>query len=107
MAEAWEMIRHVAEVLGMIFLPVLGWMLITLTNHSKKIILLEERVNETITNKLTALERNFQELDEKVDKNHNLINKIDISVERIDLTLRDKDNKIDSILEVVKKLSEK
>ena len=107
MAEAWEMIRHVAEVLGMIFLPVLGWMLITLTNHSKKIILLEERVNETITNKLTALERNFQELDEKVDKNHNLINKIDMSVERIDLTLRDKDNKIDSILEVVKKLSEK
>ena len=107
MAEAWEMIRHVAEVLGMIFLPVLGWMLITLTNHSKKIILLEERVNETITNKLTALERNFQELDEKVDKNHNLINKIDMSVERIDLTLRDKDSKIDSILEVVKKLSEK
>ena len=107
MAEAWEMIRHVAEVLGMIFLPVLGWMLITLTNHSKKIILLEERVNETITNKLTALEKNFQELDEKVDKNHNLINKIDMSVERIDLTLRDKDSKIDSILEVVKKLSEK
>jgi hypothetical protein len=107
MAEAWEMIRHVAEVLGMIFLPVLGWMLLTLTNHSKKIILLEERVNETITNKLTALERNFQELDEKVDKNHNLINKIDMSVERIDLTLRDKDSKIDSILEVVKKLSEK
>ena len=107
MTEAWELIRHVAEVLGMIFLPILGWMLLTLTNHSKKIILLEERVNETITNKLTALEKNFQELDEKVDKNHNLINKIDMSVERIDLTLRDKDSKIDSILEVVKKLSEK
>ena len=107
MLESWEMIRHVAEVLGMIFLPILGWMLFTLNNHSKKIILLEERVNETITNKLTALEKNFQELDEKVDKNHNLINKIDMSVERIDLTLRDKDSKIDSILEVVKKLSEK
>jgi len=107
MAEAWEMIRHVAEVLGMIFLPVLGWMLLTLTNHSKKIILLEERVNETITNKLTALEKNFQELDEKVDKNHNLINKIDMSVERIDLTLRDKDSKIDSILAEVQKISKK
>ena len=107
MTEAWELIRHVAEVLGMIFLPILGWMLLTLTNHSKKIILLEERVNETITNKLTALERNFQELDEKVDKNHNLINKIDMSVERIDLTLRDKDNKIDSILAEVQKISKK
>ena len=107
MTEAWELIRHVAEVLGMIFLPILGWMLLTLTNHSKKIILLEERVNETITNKLTALEKNFQELDEKVDKNHNLINKIDMSVERIDLTLRDKDTKIDSILAEVHKISKK
>ena len=107
MTEAWELIRHVAEVLGMIFLPILGWMLLTLTNHSKKIILLEERVNETITNKLTALEKNFQELDEKVDKNHNLINKIDMSVERIDLTLRDKDTKIDSILAEVQKISKK
>ena len=107
MTEAWELIRHVAEVLGMIFLPILGWMLLTLTNHSKKIILLEERVNETITNKLTALEKNFQELDEKVDKNHNLINKIDMSVERIDLTLRDKDSKIDSILTEVQKISKK
>jgi hypothetical protein len=107
MTEAWELIRHVAEVLGMIFLPILGWMLLTLTNHSKKIILLEERVNETITNKLTALEKNFQELDEKVDKNHNLINKIDMSVERIDLTLRDKDSKIDSILAEVQKISKK
>ena len=107
MTEAWELIRHVAEVLGMVFLPILGWMLLTLTNHSKKIILLEERVNETITNKLTALEKNFQELDEKVDKNHNLINKIDMSVERIDLTLRDKDTKIDSILAEVQKISKK
>lgn len=40
MLESWEMIRHVAEVLGMIFLPILGWMLFTLNNHSKKIILL-------------------------------------------------------------------
>jgi hypothetical protein len=107
MTEAWELIRHVAEVLGMVFLPILGWMLLTITNHCKRIILLEERVNETITNKLTALERNFQELDEKVDKNHNLINKIDMSVERIDLTLRDKDNKIDSILAEVQKISKK
>ena len=107
MAEAWEMIRHVAEVLGMIFLPILGWMLVTLTQHSKKIILLEERVNETITNRLTSLEKSFKELDKKVDTNHDLINKIDSNVDRLGMIIEDKDNKLVSILEEVKKISEK
>ena len=107
MAEAWEMIRHVAEVLGMIFLPILGWMLVTLTQHSKKIILLEERVNETITNRLTSLEKSFKDLDKKVDANHDLINKIDSNVDRLGMIIEDKDSKLVSILEEVKKISKK
>lgn len=107
MTEAWELIRHVAEVLGMIFLPILGWMLLTLTNHSKKIILLEERVNETITNRLTSLEKSFKDLDKKVDANHDLINKIDSNVDRLGMIVEDKDSKLVSILEEVKKISKK
>lgn len=107
MTEAWELIRHVAEVLGMIFLPILGWMLLTLTNHSKKIILLEERVNETITNRLTSLEKSFKDLDKKVDANHDLINKIDSNVDRLGMIVEDKDSKLVSILEEVKKMSKK
>jgi len=107
MTEAWELIRHVAEVLGMIFLPILGWMLLTLTNHSKKIILLEERVNETITNRLTSLEKSFKDLDKKVDANHDLINKIDSNVDRLGMIIEDKDSKLVSILEEVKKMSKK
>lgn len=107
MTEAWELIRHVAEVLGMIFLPILGWMLLTLTNHSKKIILLEERVNETITNRLTSLEKSFKDLDKKVDANHDLINKIDSNVDRLGMIIEDKDSKLVSILEEVKKISKK
>ena len=107
MLESWEMIRHVAEVLGMIFLPILGWMLFTLNNHSKKIILLEERVNETITNRLTSLEKSFKDLDKKVDANHDLINKIDSNVDRLGMIIEDKDSKLVSILEEVKKISKK
>ena len=107
MTEAWELIRHVAEVLGMVFLPILGWMLLTLTNHSKKIILLEERVNETITNRLTSLEKSFKDLDKKVDANHDLINKIDSNVDRLGMIVEDKDSKLVSILEEVKKISKK
>jgi len=107
MLEAWEMIRHVAEVLGMIFLPILGWMLLTLTQHSKKIILLEERVNETISKKLSSLEESFEKLDNKVDVNHDLINKIGSNLDRMEIILYDKYHKLDTILEQVKNLSKK
>tara|TARA_R100000149_G_scaffold52955_1_gene22796 strand:- start:631 stop:954 length:324 start_codon:yes stop_codon:yes gene_type:complete len=107
MIESWEMIRHVAEVLGMVFLPILGWMLFTLNNHSKKIILLEERVNETITSRLSNLEERMDDVNNKVDENHTLINDIAMNVNSCRLSLDDKDQKLDSILEQVKKMSEK
>ena len=107
MIESWEMIRHVAEVLGMVFLPILGWMLFTLNNHSKKIILLEERVNETITSRLSNLEERMDDVNNKVDENHTLINDIAMNVNSGRLSLDDKDQKLDSILEQVKKMSEK
>ena len=107
MIESWEMIRHVAEVLGMVFLPILGWMLFTLNNHSKKIILLEERVNETITSRLSNLEERMDDVNNKVDENHALINDIAMNVNSCRLSLDDKDQKLDSILEQVKKMSEK
>jgi signal transduction histidine kinase len=107
MIESWEMIRHVAEVLGMIFLPILGWMLFTLNNHSKKIILLEERVNETITTRLSNLEERMDDVNKKVDENHALINDIAMNVNSCKMVLDDRDQKLDSILEQVKKMSEK
>lgn len=107
MLEAWELIRHVAEVLGMVFLPILGWMLVTLTQHSKKIILLEERVNETITKRLSSLEKSFDDIDAKVDKSFELINRVNISVEHLTTVFDDKYHKIDSILEQINKLSGK
>ena len=68
MAELWSIIRNVAEVLGMIFVPMIGWMLMTLMNHSKKIIVLEARVNETILTRLSSLESKFEKIDAKVDE---------------------------------------
>lgn len=67
MAELWDIIRNVAEVLGMIFVPMIGWMIMTIMNHSKKIIILEERVNESILKRLDSLEEHFDNIIEKVD----------------------------------------
>jgi signal transduction histidine kinase len=107
MTEAWEMIRHVAEVLGMIFLPILGWMLLTLTNHSKKIILLEERVNETITHRLSQLEEHIDEVHQKVDNTYKTISQMSVEINNFKHTNENRDKKLDSILEVVQQMSKK
>ena len=105
MLEAWELIRHVAEVLGMVFLPILGWMLLTLTQHSKKIILLEERVNETITHRLGILEENMDEIRQKIDDTTKVINSISMDTHQIKYSYENRDKKLDAIWDEVQKLS--
>ena len=68
MADLWSIIRNVAEVLGMVFVPIIGWTLMTLIAHSKKIVILEERVNQSILSRLKSLEERFERIDDKVDQ---------------------------------------
>lgn len=68
MTELWSIIRNVAEVLGMVFVPIIGWTLMTLITHSKKIVILEERVNQSILSRLKSLEERFEKIDDKVDE---------------------------------------
>ena len=46
-ADFWSTIHHMLEVLGVIFIPFVAWIMITLTSHSKQIIILEEKVNDS------------------------------------------------------------
>lgn len=97
MAELWDIIRNVAEVLGMIFVPMIGWMLMTLMNHSKKIIILEERVNESILKRLDSLEEHFDNIISKVDDVTQLVRENKMRVEQ-------QDNKFELILSEIKNL---
>ena len=97
MAELWDIIRNVAEVLGMIFVPMIGWMLMTLMNHSKKIIILEERVNESILKRLDSLEEHFDNIISKVDDVTQLVRENKMRVEQ-------QDTKFELILSEIKNL---
>lgn len=97
MAELWDIIRNVAEVLGMIFVPMIGWMIMTIMNHSKKIIILEERVNESILKRLDSLEEHFDNIIEKVDNVGQMVRENQIKVDQ-------QGTKFDLILSEIKNL---
>lgn len=62
-----EYIKTVLEFIGLLFIPVIAWLLNTVSQHGKKIIILEERVNDSINRRLTNLETKFETFEEKLD----------------------------------------
>lgn len=62
-----EYIKTVLEFIGLLFIPVIAWLLNTVSQHGKKIIILEERVNDSINRRLTNLENKFESFEEKLD----------------------------------------
>ncbi len=62
-----EYIKNILEIIGLFFIPIIAWLLNTVSQHGKKIIILEERVNDSINRRLTNLETKFETFDEKLD----------------------------------------
>lgn len=62
-----EYIKTVLEFIGLLFIPVIAWLLNTVSKLEKKILVLEERVNDSINRRLTNLETKFQTFEEKLD----------------------------------------
>ena len=89
MTDTWQLIKSVAEVVGMVFIPLMGWMLFTIMTHGKKIILLEERVNDSLNRRLTSLEDKVDSLEGKIETK---IDNLESSVADCKLHLNDKLN---------------
>jgi len=97
----WDLMREAAEILGMILLPIIGWTLHTVLAHSKKIIVLEERVNDSLTRRLGTLEGKVDSLEIKIDAK---IDNLEESVIDCKLTIHEKINeKFDTIIEAINK----
>ncbi len=62
-----EYVKNILEIIGLFFIPIIAWLLNTVSQHGKKIIILEERVNDSINRRLTNLETKFETFDEKLD----------------------------------------
>ena len=64
MYETLEMTR---DVISMIVLPIMGWMVLTIISQGKKLIVIEERVNDSLTRRLSGLEEKVDDLEAKIE----------------------------------------
>lgn len=87
------LVKTIFEIIGLLFIPVIAWLLNTVSQHGKKIILLEERVNDSINRRLTGLETKFDAFEDKLDK-------INVNSVKSVSWIEQLDKKIDGIMKV-------
>jgi len=80
MNETWALIRNVTEVVGMFAIPVFSWVVYTLIQQGKQLIVLEQRVNESIMTRIDSVEGKVENLDCKIDEVNKNINDVKISI---------------------------
>ena len=67
MNDAWELISNVTQVIGMVLIPILASTLHNVIAHSKQLILVEEKVNNSLNSRLMNLESKFDVLEAKIE----------------------------------------
>lgn len=66
--ETWELIRNLVEMISIIALPVFSWVIYTLVQQGKQIIVLEQKVNESLNQRLQRVEKRIENVEEKIDE---------------------------------------
>jgi|TARA_R100001163_G_scaffold49103_1_gene36905 predicted PurR-regulated permease PerM len=83
----WSAINDIAQIVGMVALPVIGWVFHTVVKHGSKLVMLEEKVNDSIQRRLDSLENKVDGLETKID---NKIDKLEDSLHETQLTMAEK-----------------
>ena len=85
----------------MVVLPLMGWVLWTIVSHSKQIILLEEKVNDSLNRRMTSIEEKVVSMENKLEVK---IDALEDSVVDCRLAISDKLNeKFDTLIEKMEK----
>ena len=83
----WSAINDIAQIIGMVALPVIGWVFHTVVKHGSKLIMLEEKVNDSISRRLDSLENKVDGIEIKID---NKIDKLEDSLHATQLDVAEK-----------------
>lgn len=68
MHETWSLIRDITEVLGLFFVPLMAWVMWSLINHGKQIIVLEQKVNDSLNRRMEGIEKRVGGIEDKIDE---------------------------------------
>lgn len=68
MNETWELVESVTRLIGMFAIPLFSWVAYNLMQQGKQIIVLEQKVNDSLNNRMTSIEKTVGEVEEKIDR---------------------------------------
>ena len=95
----WETIKGIIEVVAMLLIPVIGWVFHTVTKHGRKLIMLEEKVKDSIQRRLSSLETKVDGIEVKID---NKIDKLEDSIHESQLQTYDKiEGKFEAVIQAI------
>lgn len=64
MNDTWDVIGSIIELT---VLPLMGWVLFTIINHGKQIIILEEKVNDSLSRRMESIEDKVIGMETKIE----------------------------------------
>ena len=68
MNDTWDLINNIAEVIGMVAIPIFTWVIYTLMQQGRQIIVLEQKVNDSLNQRLGGLDKRVASVEEKMDE---------------------------------------
>ena len=84
--DTWSVLLDIAEIIGVCVLPVFFWMITVMIGHGKKLIVLEERVNDSVNRRITSLESKVVDLEVKIEKK---IDQVEKKVDQVEKSVTD------------------
>ena len=103
MNETWELVESIMKLVGMFAIPLFSWVAFNLVQQGKQIIILEQKVNDSLNNRMTSLEKTVGEVEEKIDRIDNNIVDFKIHFSEINNHSKRVEDKIETLIDSIKK----
>ena len=98
MNETWDFIESIARLIGMVAIPLFSWVVFSLMQQGKQIIILEQKVNDSLNNRMTSLEKTVGEVEEKIDRIDSNIVDFKLNFSELSSNSRRVEDKIETLI---------
>jgi hypothetical protein len=100
----WATLHHILEAMGVVFVPFLGWVMMTILSHGKQIIVLEEKVNDSLNRRMSSLEKRVMGMEERLETK---IDTIERNVMECKITINEKASDLKQVVSKIENLIDK
>ena len=87
----------------MFAIPLFSWVVFNLMQQGKQIIILEQKVNDSLNNRMTSLEKTVSEVEEKIDRIDNNIVDFKLNFSELSSNSRRVEDKIETLISSIEK----